>query len=159
MTYRNNPEELQFQRVGRFLVRALRLRCPNCGESALFQGWIKLRAGCNGCGFRYDRGEHDHFLGAYLVNFIVAELLVVAALVGGMILTWPDVPWTALTWALALLVVPTPFATYPFARAVWLALDLHFQPERPGDFVAVKPEAGEIRDRENPHHARPSTGV
>jgi uncharacterized protein (DUF983 family) len=136
MSYKEIPDELQLQRVSRLLSRAFRLRCPNCGEDSLFQGWIRLREGCAGCGLRYERGEHDHFLGAYLLNFIIAELLVVAALVAVMVLTWPDVPWTALTWGLALMVVPAPFITYPFSRAVWLALDLQFQPRRPGDFEA-----------------------
>ncbi len=138
MTDRSIPDELQVQRVSRLLGRALLLRCPHCGRGALFQNWIKLRDMCGACGLRYDRGEHDHFLGAYLLNFIIAELLVVAGLVGAMLLTWPDVPWTALTWGLALLVVPAPFATYPYSRAVWLALDLQFQPKRPGDFETGK---------------------
>jgi hypothetical protein len=101
-----------------------------------------LRESCGGCGLHFERGEHDHFLGAYLLNFIVAELLVVAGLVGVMLLTWPDVPWTAVTWGLALLVVPAPFITYPFSRAVWLALDLQFQPRRPGDFGGGEPAHG-----------------
>jgi uncharacterized protein (DUF983 family) len=115
--------------------RALLLRCPNCGKGLLFQSWIRLRPGCTACGLCYDRGEHDHFLGAYLINFIIAELLVVAVFVGLLFLTWPEVPWTGLTWGLVILGVAAPFATYPYSRAVWLALDLQFQPERPGDFA------------------------
>jgi uncharacterized protein (DUF983 family) len=114
--------------------RALLLRCPNCGKGLLFQSWIRLRPGCTSCGLHFDRGEHDHFLGAYLLNFVVAELLVVIGLVGFMFMTWPAVPWTQLTWGLVLLGIAAPFATYPYSRAVWLALDMRFQPERPGDF-------------------------
>lgn len=116
--------------------RAFLLRCPKCGRGTLFERWIQLKSTCKACGLRYERGEHDHFLGAYLINFIIAELLVVAGLVTIMLITWPDVPWTKLTWALALMIVPAPFVTYPYSRAVWLALDLYFQPERPGDFAA-----------------------
>lgn len=130
----SHPEELQFSRIRRLLGRAFRLRCPDCGEGALFSGWIKLRTKCDGCGLHFERGEHDHFLGAYLLNFIVAELLVVVALVGAMILTWPDVPWSTLKMWLIIMVIPAPVVTYPFSRAVWLALDLQFQPRRPGDY-------------------------
>lgn len=142
MLHKREPEELQFQRGLRLLGRAFRLRCPNCGEGALFRRWIRLRTACDGCGLNFERGEHDHFLGAYLLNFIIAELLVVAGLVGVMLLTWPAVPWTGLTWGLALLVVPAPLFTYPFSRAVWLALDLQFQPSRPGDFGGAEPAHG-----------------
>lgn len=134
MSHRSHPEELQVSRIRQLLGRALRLRCPSCGVGALFSRWIKLRTKCDGCGLHFERGEHDHFLGAYLVNFIIAELLVVAALVAGMMLTWPDVPWSTLTWVLIAMVIPAPVLTYPFSRAVWLALDLQFQPRRPGDF-------------------------
>jgi len=134
MSESRHPEELQIGRMRRLLGRALRLRCPACGEGALFSGWIKLRTKCDGCGLHFERGEHDHFLGAYLVNFIIAELLVVAGLVVAMLLTWPDVPWNALKLWLIIMIVPAPVVTYPFSRAVWLALDLQFQPYRPGDY-------------------------
>lgn len=138
MSIHSHPEELQFSRIGRLLGRAFRLRCPSCGEGALFSGWIKLRTSCDNCGLHFERGEHDHFLGAYLLNFIIAELLVVIALVGVMLLTWPDVPWAALKWGLVIMVIPAPVLTYPFSRAVWLALDLQFQPSRPGDYGAER---------------------
>lgn len=138
MSNHSHPEELQLGRIRRLLGRALRLRCPKCGQGALFSGWIKLRTLCDGCGLHFERGEHDHFLGAYLLNFIIAELLVVFAFVGVMLLTWPDVPWTTLKWGLVIMVIPAPVLTYPFSRAVWLALDLQFQPQRPGDYGAER---------------------
>lgn len=137
--HRSDPKELDVRRGGQLLARALRRRCPHCGEGAIFSSWIRMQKECTACGFRFDRGEHDHFLGAYLVNLIVAEMLVVAGMVAVAMLTWPDVPWTALTWGLMLLVIPAPFITYPFARALWLAVDLQIQPSRPGDFEIGSP--------------------
>lgn len=136
MAYSESALEMRSAGIGKLLGRAFLLRCPRCGRGTLLKNWIRLRHTCKSCSFRFERGEHDHFLGAYLLNFIVAELLVVAGLVGIMLLTWPDVPWTGLTWGLILMVVPAPFITYPYSRAIWLALDLYFQPERPGDFAA-----------------------
>jgi uncharacterized protein (DUF983 family) len=32
----------------------LRARCPRCGEGKLFDGFLKLRSGCDQCGLSYD---------------------------------------------------------------------------------------------------------
>src|SRR5690625_2424084 len=93
MMQRETTPKVQREGLKSLIGRAILLRCPKCGLGTLFKNWIRLRKGCRSCGLRYDRGEHDHFLGAYLINFIVAELLVVAALITIMIVTWPDVPW------------------------------------------------------------------
>jgi uncharacterized protein (DUF983 family) len=116
------------------VARALRRRCPSCGGGALFRGWIHPVPACPRCRLRLDRGEHDHFLGAYAINFIVAELLLVAFLVGLAVATWPDVPWRFIQFGGAALMVLMPIVFYPFARTLWLAIDLILQPPRPQDF-------------------------
>jgi hypothetical protein len=65
----------------------------------------------------------------------VAELAIVIA--GGVFvwIVWPDVPWRALEVALVALMIPFPVFTYPFAKLVWLAIDLAFRPPRIGDFA------------------------
>lgn len=80
------------------------------------------------CGIRFER-EHEDFIGAYLINLIIAELLVVAAVIGVMIWTWPAVPWDAMLWWLVPPVVIMPLITYPFSRGLWLAIDLAYRPE------------------------------
>lgn len=116
------------------LSRALKLRCPNCGQSRLFASWLKMRARCEHCGFRFDRGEADYFLGAYTINLIVAELIVVAAILIGMFLSWPNVPWNVLKYALVPLALLAPVLTYPYSRSFWLAIDLRVRPPEPSDF-------------------------
>lgn len=74
------------------------------------------------------RGEHDMFIGGVLVNFVVAELLVVLAFMTAMILTYPDTPWRLLTWCTAGLAVVAPVVTYPFTLTFWLAVDFVFRP-------------------------------
>lgn len=130
----SNPVELSVKRGGLLLLRALRLRCPHCGEGTLFASWLKMRESCTRCGFHYDRGEYDFYIGGYLINLIVAELIVVAAMLAFVAMTWPDVPWSLITWGLVALMVPAPFVTYPYSKALWLAVDLHFQPPKPSDF-------------------------
>ncbi|HEX6938047.1 MAG TPA: DUF983 domain-containing protein [Longimicrobiales bacterium] len=124
------------KRLARHLGRALLLRCPHCGRGTLFSSWLKMRRACRACGLLYDRGEPDNFIGGYLVNLIAAELIVVAGGLAVLLATWPDVPWDGLTYGLAALMVPVPFATYPYSKALWLAIDLHFQPVTPMDFLA-----------------------
>jgi hypothetical protein len=58
------------------------------------------------------------------INLGVTELAFGLWLVGGMILTWPDVPWVALTVGGILLNAALPLLLYPFARTTFLAVDL-----------------------------------
>lgn len=87
-----------------------------------------MKTSCPRCHLKLDRGEHDYFIGPLLINFVVAELIVV---VGGflvVLLTWPTVPWQTLKWGLIALMVPMPIVFYPFAKTLWLAIDLTFRP-------------------------------
>jgi uncharacterized protein (DUF983 family) len=121
--------------AAQMLGRALRLRCPSCGTGRVLLSWLRLRSRCPECNLRLDRGESDYFVGAYLINLVVAELIVVAGMLVVMFATWPDVPWEALTWALACAMVPAPFVTFPFSRTLWLAIDLVFRPASIEDFT------------------------
>jgi uncharacterized protein (DUF983 family) len=99
----------------------------------MFKRWGMLQR-CSACSLRYDRGEHDYFIGAYTINLIIAELAVAAGLVIGILVTWPDVPWDLLTWVLLPLAIIVPLVMFPFSRALWLAIDLVYQPARETDF-------------------------
>lgn len=120
--------ELDTRRLLRFLWRAVRLRCPHCGERGLFRGRLTPNERCASCGIYLERGEPDHFIGAYVLNLAAVELLLVAVLVSVAIATWPDVPWGWLQWGGAALAVLAGVACYPFARATWLAVDITFRP-------------------------------
>jgi hypothetical protein len=89
---------------------------------------------CPRCHLILDRSEADYFLGGYVINFVTAELLIVAGGLAVVLLTWPDVPWEALKWGLILLMLPAPVAFYPFAKTLWLATDLLFRPPTLRDF-------------------------
>jgi uncharacterized protein (DUF983 family) len=118
----------------RRLSRALSLRCPACGSRGLLHGWLRLADRCPGCNLRPDRGEPDHFLGGYVVNLGVAEFVAAVLWATLLVTTWPDPSWELMQWSAAVLVVAMPVALYPFTRLVFLAIDLNFQPTRPGDF-------------------------
>lgn len=125
--------EVTLARVARMVGRALLLRCPRCGGSGIFHHWLKPRAACPRCGIQLDRGERDHWLGGYAVNLVASELIWAALMVTILIVRWPDVPWTFLTYGGATLVVVLPFIFFPFSRTIWLALDLAFRPDRDAD--------------------------
>jgi len=129
------PSELRLSRLLRFLARGVRLRCPNCGAGQLFSRWLWMRSICPGCHLKLDRGEPDYFLGSYVVNFVAAELGIALAALSVIWSTWPEVPWRGLYWGLMLGVLPVPVLFYPFAKTLWLAIDLCFRPATPADLA------------------------
>jgi uncharacterized protein (DUF983 family) len=124
----SDPHRFDFARASKHLWRALRLRCPNCGSRGLFQRWVVMRGSCPRCHLILDRGENDYFLGGYVVNFVTAEFIIAGGALGAVLYTWPDVPWNLIKWGLILLMIPAPIFTYPFAKLVWLAIDLTLRP-------------------------------
>ena len=61
------------------LSTALACRCPRCGEGALFEGFITVRARCDHCGL--DLSDHDTGDGpAVFLIFILGALCVPLAL-------------------------------------------------------------------------------
>jgi uncharacterized protein (DUF983 family) len=105
------------------LARGLARRCPQCGQARLFRRWFTMTPRCPRCGLDLERSE-GFWLGTMAINLGVTELVFGAALVGVMVITWPDVPWAALTVAAVLLNGLLPLILYPFARTTFLAVDL-----------------------------------
>jgi uncharacterized protein (DUF983 family) len=100
------------------------------------QSWFMLRARCAACGIRFQRGEdQDYWLGAYLLNFIVTEMVFAVLLLVVLVATWPHPPWSLILWGGAAQMIVTPIAFYPFANALWLAADLVLRPPTPDDFA------------------------
>lgn len=119
----------------RALGRALLLRCPNCGAGGLFRRWVVMRESCPRCRLLFERGERDYFIGSYTLNFIGAEVAIVAVALILVLATWPDVPWRTIKYGLLAFIVPFPVFTYPFSKTLWLAIDLLFRPPTLGDFA------------------------
>lgn len=87
-----------------------------------------MRPRCPNCGLELDRGESDYFYGAYLLNFVAAELIPVFVFVVALIATWPSPPWNLLTVMTVALAILAPIALYPTTKALWLAVDLMLRP-------------------------------
>ncbi len=107
------------------LGRALRRRCPLCGAGGIFQGWFALRDRCPRCNFSYER-EEGYWVGAMIANIAAAEGLFALIFLGGVALTYPDVPWTPLMIAGFVVMIALPVAFYPLSKTLWLWVDLAF---------------------------------
>jgi uncharacterized protein (DUF983 family) len=120
-----------------YVRRALRLRCPVCGEHPIFVPWRCVRSlrdwltpleGCPRCRYRYDREPGYFLLATWAFDYAAVGG---AALVAWFLLaTFTDV---ALVPMLLLLLVPMPVASILVARhakALWLALDHFLDPHR-----------------------------
>jgi len=108
-----------------------------------------MKQACPSCHLLLDRGEGDYFLGGYTVNLVVSELLIVVGATAGMVLSWPDVPWRVITWTLGGLMLVAPILLYPFAKTLWLAIDLVFRP------LTLKDLAGHGENAPPPGRAGP----
>lgn len=117
-------------RVRTLTGRALALNCPLCGGSGIRRGWLTIKDACPHCRTRFVR-EHGYFQGAMAVNLAASELITVATIVALFV-------FTALSWVwMELIVLPMaialPLIFWPFARTLWLALDLVLSPDRADD--------------------------
>lgn len=109
--------------VGRMLGRALRRRCPRCGQGKLFRRWFSIADSCPRCGLRFER-EEGAFLGSLALNYAVTGLTLIALLVLWMIVSYPDLDArVALVGAFAILAV-VPLLFYPFSKTLWAAIDV-----------------------------------
>lgn len=112
----------------RMAWNAVRRRCPRCGMPGVWTSFMRMRPRCPRCALQLDRGESDYFYGAYLLNFVAAELVPVIVFVVALIATWPTPPWNLLTGITVVLAVLSPILLYPTTKALWLAFDLMLRP-------------------------------
>jgi uncharacterized protein (DUF983 family) len=106
--------------------RAIRRRCPNCGGKGVFSNWFSLKDQCPTCGAVFVR-EEGYFLGAYAINLIVAEFIglgFVLVILFNLDLSLLEQEVIAVSAAVLL-----PVLFFPFARTLWMALDLYIDPE------------------------------
>ena len=118
----------------RSLGRGMLLRCPRCGGRGILRNWFNLQKRCPTCGLVLDRGESsDYWLGAYTINFIVAEFVAVLLIVVFILATLPEVHWAAVLYGGLAAAVVMPILFFPFSRTLWLGLDLWARPSERGD--------------------------
>jgi hypothetical protein len=67
-------------------------------------------------------------VGALIVNTAVAFGAFLVLFVGGIALTWPDVPWGALMVITLAAMALLPVVFYPFSKTIWIAMELSWHP-------------------------------
>jgi uncharacterized protein (DUF983 family) len=121
------------------MARGLTKRCAHCGSGHLFRRYFQMVERCPRCGLRFHRQE-GQWSGDIGANTIVTFGLLWAVLVIGSLLTWND-PNIALLAALAVLVVvAVPPFFVPYAKTLWLAVDVLMRPVEPDELVGDEPD-------------------
>lgn len=118
------------------ITRALRMRCPLCGYKPITHSFGEIVDRCPGCGFQYGQGEDGYYVGALIMNMVAALLTFLITFGLALALTWPDVPWSAVTNICVAAMVIIPIWFYPRSKTLWIWADLKIHPydrdERPG---------------------------
>ncbi|HYW31669.1 MAG TPA: DUF983 domain-containing protein [Gemmatimonas sp.] len=121
--------------IVRIAGRAFRGKCPNCGRAPVLSGWATVRPGCTACGFRFERSDDGYFVGALFANLLLSESIFAGGFLVALVLTWPDVPWDALTYGGAAGMLSLPALTYPLSKVLWLAIDVCVRPVTPAELL------------------------
>jgi uncharacterized protein (DUF983 family) len=117
----------------RMLGRAVRLRCPRCGgRRAWLKGWFGRVDRCRTCGYRYERQE-GFMLGSLTVNMILTFGAILAVVVVGMIVTYPDIAVVPIVVGCIAVALVAPLLVYPFTSTIWGAIDLAMHPLQPAE--------------------------
>ncbi|MGQ0704251.1 MAG: DUF983 domain-containing protein [Gemmatimonadales bacterium] len=103
--------------------------------------WVTVAPSCPSCGLHLDRDEPGYWIGSYTINLFITVGVFAVALQVGLLLTWPSVPWTALTLICVALALLVPVLVFPHTKLLYLAIDLAFRPAEPPD-VATPRERG-----------------
>ncbi len=125
--------------------RALRLRCPQCGEGRLFRGLITMPHHCEHCGFVFERAP-GFFLGSTYMNYGFTTLSLTALYMGlhyGLGISNAVLAPILLTYC-----VVVPLIVFRYARAWWLAMDCFFDtPETDMDEANYQRQQAALADR------------
>jgi len=91
---------------------------------------------CQQCGYRFQR-EVGYWLGAIYVNYGLTALIVTAAYFA---LFFTDaLPPQQVLWLLTAFCVLFPLWFFRYARSIWIAFDMYFDPEPIAKAASPKP--------------------
>lgn len=103
--------------------RALRLMCPRCGAGPMFNGPLSTLERCPHCQLKYERAP-GYFLGSIYINYaLTAFAITIAYSVLHFGFRWSN---TQLALPLAGFCCVFPALAFRHTRALWLAMDCHW---------------------------------
>jgi uncharacterized protein (DUF983 family) len=120
--------ELSAGRALRALGGLVRLKCPHCRRGKVIRGWFGMHERCPTCHFRYERSDENYFQGAMFVNFMIGGFTFASSLFAVLFLSWPNVPWNALTYGAPVVMLLFMVLLYPISKVVWLTVDVMLRP-------------------------------
>jgi uncharacterized protein (DUF983 family) len=122
---RHDGPALRRPALATLLRRGLCLHCPACGQARIFHGWFAMHDRCAACGRRFNRAP-GYFLGSIYFNYGVTAVLLI---IGYFSLFLSGIR-VGQGWLLALaaLALVFPLWFFRYARALWIAVDEHFDP-------------------------------
>ena len=104
----------------RVLKRALRLRCPACGESSIVERPFHIRHHCPVCLALYKR-EDGFFVGAILANVVITELVILAFCFFCLLVIGAKYESVLVVLFIVALIFPVAF--YHHSWSLWLGFD------------------------------------
>lgn len=123
---------------GSAVSRALRLRCPRCGQGRLFRNWFAMFPRCPECHFVYER-DPGYFLGSTYINYGFTAVTLTAIY---MVLHFGyGVSNQVLTPPLVAYCVVVPLVLFRYARSWWLMMDCYLDTTGFHDPVRTVPPA------------------
>jgi uncharacterized protein (DUF983 family) len=102
------------------LSRALRLRCPACGQSSLIQRPFHIRHHCPVCRSLFKR-EEGFFVGAILANVITTEFIILVVCLFSLLVVGAS--YERVLIGLFIVAVAFPLLFFHHSWSLWLALD------------------------------------
>jgi hypothetical protein len=88
------------------------------------------------CGHRFER-EEGYWVGAMIINTTISFAGFLLVFVGGMLLTWPAVPWGLLLGLTLGAMAILPVLSYPVSKTIWMALELTWHPLEEREIAAA----------------------
>lgn len=106
--------------------RGVRLRCPRCGEGALYERPFRMEVACRACTLPFER-EHGYFVGAIYINY----LLTIAVALGVFLALeiWTDTSFRVRLAVAVVLAGSLPILFHHHSKSFWLAMDHFISPE------------------------------
>ena len=129
-------------KIARILKATFTLSCARCHQGKLlnYHPYNLKKLGetnrtCSHCGLRFSR-EPGFFFGSSYVSYMLTVAIGTAVVVIGALLrnfVWPDLSWYAILGALIVVLILLFPMVYVWARAMWIAFFVPYDPEKRGE--------------------------
>lgn len=118
---------IKIRRLKQALSTGFKLKCPSCGQGALYRSFFRMHHHCPNCGLVFER-EQGYFIGAIYINLVAIEILLVIISLGYYLLV-SDIDQTILT-ILYVMGGALPFVFFRYSRSLWLSIDHFIDPPK-----------------------------